>query len=70
MFKDKLSAKLINKNQSQLDEKVISMIDYVDQVNDLIKRTHVAMGRTVKFNTQSSSSVNGSINATNITSTH
>jgi hypothetical protein len=56
-------------NTSSIEEKSLDALNSYKQVNGLIERTYIAMGKKKNFNYTSQSSSNGSINTKSTSST-
>ena len=62
-----ITQKVITDSDLVIDNSTKAALGYYDRANDIIKRTHVAMGRTIKTQT---TIIASTINANVITTKH
>ncbi|MCR8559281.1 hypothetical protein KXD93_16610 [Mucilaginibacter sp. BJC16-A38] len=62
-----ITERVITESDLVIDNSTNAALSYYDRANDLIKRTHVAMGRTIKIQT---TTIASTINANVITTSH
>lgn len=67
-----ITEKLVINSSAFIEEKTRQALSYYDRVDSLIKRTHIAMGRSVKHETTTSiaSTLNGKIHPNCNAKTH
>jgi hypothetical protein len=66
-----ITESIIALSDNAIDNSTKAVLNYYDRVNDIVKRTHNAMGRTAKpIQTLTASTIHGTIIATNSKTTN
>ena len=68
--KEILTTKLLSKESVEKNKTALEIVDLYSKANDIIERTHIAMGKKTSFRVTSSSTINEKLKTNVFSSTH